>query len=192
VQYVYRSTGLVKGEHPYSIIVDDAKKDDKQHLYQWTIMLAKGVWKADYKDIPEGAAVLAYDENLVKDWAKPTEVPSLIPQKGDPLLFVYDLDLNANKGETKVEVATDGQPDANDINEHYNRLAINKNTVQANYKVLLIPFRYGDELPRITYLKGIATLKWKNQTDLITFDTVQTHRNHVIVQRDGKLIAKSK
>lgn len=35
VQYAYRTAGLVKGKHAYALIVDDIKKDDQEHLYEW-------------------------------------------------------------------------------------------------------------------------------------------------------------
>ena len=47
MQYVFRSTALVRGTHPYGIVVDDLKKDESPHLYQWAGMLNGGVWQAD-------------------------------------------------------------------------------------------------------------------------------------------------
>lgn len=192
VEYVYRSAGLIKGDHPYSLIIDDAKKDDKIHLYQWAVMLAKGVWKADYKNIPNGASVLAYDEGLVKTWAKPIDGPAIISRIGDPMLLVYDFSFNTKKDETKVEVATDGPADAKGVNEHYNRLTINKKNTKANYRVLMLPFRYGEDLPLIEYKNDKATIKWKGQIDVISFQMDSNNRSHALVQRNGQLIVQSK
>ena len=190
VQYVYRSTGLVKGSHPYAIVADDAKKDEQPHLYQWAAMLAKGVWKANYTNLPAHSTVLAYDETLAKTWAKPTAGPALAPKPGDPMLLIVDLATGNQPATIVVETATDG-PDEGKGPQAYNRLTINRNMTETQYRVLLIPFRFGDPLPRIDYKNDRATVAWKDQTDTIVFDTDATHRSHLTVQRNGAVIAKS-
>lgn len=35
VEYAFRTAGLVKGKHDYVLIVDDIKKDNQEHLYEW-------------------------------------------------------------------------------------------------------------------------------------------------------------
>jgi len=37
VEHAFRTAGLVKGKHDYVLIVDDLKKDDKEHLYEWNM-----------------------------------------------------------------------------------------------------------------------------------------------------------
>ncbi|MFP5039823.1 hypothetical protein [Parasediminibacterium sp. JCM 36343] len=200
VEYVYRSAGLIKGNHPYSIIVDDAKKDANQHLYQWTAMTAKGVWKADYKNVPKGAVVLAHDDKLEKDWAKGTDVAPLSPKTGDPLLLVYSIakpneENNVVMETVKEATKADGIKFTNFVQSigSYNRLAINKNTVTANFKVLLIPFKYGEELPTITTEGSITTIAWKDgQKDVLDFAVDATNRTKVMVMRDGKEVVGSK
>jgi hypothetical protein len=197
VEYVYRTTGLVRGNHPYGIIVDDAKKDDKQRQYEWTVMLAKGVWKAEYPlsiGGIDGATVLGYDKNLEKTWAKPKEEPALKPQKGDPMLLVFDLE----KNKSSVKTATDG-PDnvgGNFIDgkgaQPYNKLIINRKDSEAHYKVLLIPFRFGEALPIISFKNSTATIVWKDQTDTLIFKTQPDKRSHVTVKREGQVIGESK
>ena len=190
VQYVYRSTGLVKGPHPYAVVVDDARKDDQPHQYQWAVMLAKGVWKANYKNLPSGSTVLAYNSTLAQTWTKPTAGPALDPKPGDPLLLVVDLTEPANAGPTVVETATDG-PDEGKGLQPYNRLTLNRQAVEAHYRVLLIPFRYGEPLPVVSYQADKATIQWSDQTDTLEFGTDATQRSRVTAKRGEKVLGKT-
>ena len=197
---MYRSAGLIKGTHSYSIIVDDAKKDANQHLYQWTAMTAKGVWKADYTNIPKGAVVLGYDEKLAKLWDKGTDVSPLSPSKGDPLLLIYSISQSNEENNVAMEYVKEGTKQtgisftnfASTIGS-YNRLAIDRNTIKANFKVLLIPFRHGEELPTISTVANKTTITWKDgQKDVLDFSVDATNRSKVVVTRDGKEVVKSK
>ena len=49
MEYVYRTLHLARGEHPYVLIVDDLKKDDAPHQYDWNFALPGDVrlYKAD-------------------------------------------------------------------------------------------------------------------------------------------------
>ena len=183
VEYAYRSTGMVRGKHSYGLIVDDFKKDDKQHIYQWTGMLGKGVFQANYPRIPAGCNVLAYNEKFIN--MKKGETFDLIePSIGDPLLLVCSLD-PLNGAEVAVNTLKD------EDGKEYNRLTIEKKAVQFNDKVLLIPFLYGEKLPEIKYLNGKAIVKWTDQTDELNF-TVKDYRTKINVVRAGKIILESK
>ncbi len=43
VKMAYREAGLVRGQYPYALVVDDIQKDNTPHLYDWTLRLARGV-----------------------------------------------------------------------------------------------------------------------------------------------------
>ncbi len=92
MKYVYRTAGLVRGTHPYGFVVDDLKKDDSDHLYQWVGMLNGGVWKAAVADLPANEVALGYREG---DPALNSAVvqPAIEPQPGEPLLVVCALGL---------------------------------------------------------------------------------------------------
>jgi hypothetical protein len=40
VQRAFRTAGLVRGPHPYAVIVDDIQKDGEPHLYKWLMQTA--------------------------------------------------------------------------------------------------------------------------------------------------------
>jgi hypothetical protein len=160
-------------------------------------MTAKGVWKADYKNVPKGALVLGYDEKLVKQWDKGTDVAPLSLSKGDALLLVYSIANDGEENNVLVEDVKEGKTMtvgnfASSIGS-YNRLAINRNTVKANFKVLLIPFRFGEELPTISTVGNKTTIAWKDgQKDVLDFTVDATNRTKVVVKRDGKEVVESK
>jgi len=199
MEYVYRSAGMVKGNHSYSIIIDDLKKDANQHLYQWTAMSAKGVWKAEYPNLPTGALVLAHDDKLEKDWAKGTEVAPLNPKKGDPMVLLYSIAESGEGNNLKIEVAKEGKnlngaqfTNFESAIPSYNRIVLDRNATQANFKILMIPFTYGEELPTISANANKATIFWKDgQKDVLEFK-VANNRTSVAVIRGGKVIVASK
>lgn len=196
MEYVYRTTGLVRGKHAYGIVVDDLKKDNESHHYQWTAMLNGGVWQAEYKGLANNQIVLAYG----KYDEKSTSNKSLIsPSKGDPLLLVCTLN-NSQQAAANMplmQVSTEEGPPNQRASvtkaTYYDRLAINTQTVQANYRVLLIPFKYGEELPTISSNGEKTTLTWKDgQTDTLEFAKTGQNRTKVLVKRDGKLVVEGK
>jgi hypothetical protein len=183
VEYAYRSTGLIRGKHAYGLIVDDLKKDNKEHLYQWTGMMAKGVYKASYPNTPAGSVVLGYDTKQVS-LKKDETFQTIGPAPGDPLLLVYSLD-PANGSEVTVNTLKD------EDGKDYNRLTIEKNGIQLNDKVLLIPFYYREKLPEIKFANGKASIQWTDQADEINF-SVKNNRTIIIIVRGGKVILESK
>jgi hypothetical protein len=194
MQYVYRTVGLVRGEHPYGIVVDDAKKDDQSHLYQWTAMLNGGVWQADVAGLAKGQAVLA-----IRKWdpKAPVNRPLIKPETGESLLLVCTLGQDAS-GDTAlpvIQISTeDGPADKLGKPQGYDRIAINHKGEDVAYRVLLVPFRYGETLPQITYdpAKATAQVRYTDQVDQISFVTSADHRTIVKATRDGKQIIAAK
>jgi len=196
MEYVYRSVGLVRGKHAYGVVVDDLKKDGQPHLYQWTAMLNGGVWQAEYKGLAGNQIVLAYGKYDDKSTAAK---PLISPSKGDPLLLVCSVNadqegaLNLPLMQVSTEEGPANQNKAVTKATYYDRLAINTQAAKANYHVLLIPFRYGDELPTIKTEGNKTTISWKDgQTDVLNFATDATNRTKVTVLRDGKEVVESK
>lgn len=183
MEYVYRSTGLIRGKHSYGLIVDDLKKDDKPHLYQWTGMLGKGIFNAKYPKIPVGCNVLGFNEKLI-NLKKGEAFEPIEPSIGDPLLLVCSLDA-ANGAEVAVNTLKD------EDGKEYNRLTIEKKAVKFNDKVLLIPFYYGEKLPEIKFANGKAIIKWNDQMDVLNFN-VKDKRTQVEVVRGGESVIQSK
>ena len=193
VEYVYRSTGMVRGNHSYGIIVDDLKKDSKDHLYQWTAIFGKGVWKTTFNADYKNAVILGYDKDLQgNDFNKPSaaKLEPVNPVKGTPMLLVYYAGAGGNEN-FKVELMDDG-PLNKDIHDKYCRLSIDQSSVQANYRLLLIPFVSGEDLPKITEENGQVFIQWKDQADIVNFMQAQDNRTRINVVRNNKIIVYSK
>jgi hypothetical protein len=187
VKYVYRSAGLVRGRHPYVMVVDDAKKDDQVRLYQWTGMLSASVRKADYPGLAANQIVLG----TLANGAKGGLLQVVSPQKDDALLLVCAIDMNES-GDEKLPLV---QVDVDKVSDkEYARLLVNRRAKDAAYKVLLVPFRHGQEIPKITYDKSSSTAKveWADQVDEIKFTADDDNRTRFTVKRDGLDIASCK
>jgi len=53
VEYAFRTAGLVKGTHSYVLIVDDLKKDNQEHLYEWNLPMPMDVELVSIKQLAE-------------------------------------------------------------------------------------------------------------------------------------------
>lgn len=186
MQYVYRTVGIVRGQHAYGIVIDDLKKDDSTHFYQWTAMLNGGIGKVNISDLPSSQLVLGKIEGWKRD-GNITEAPT--PKVGDPLLLVY---IVPDSNQTDMAVTKEILPSQGNWGSNYDRLAIQKNTVKANFRVLLIPFVYGKNKPLLHYANDQVQINWLDgQTDRIIFSNSNA-QTHVQVIRAGKVIATSK
>jgi hypothetical protein len=176
MQYVFRTSGIVRGKHPYGLVVDDLKKDAQPHLYQWTAMLNGGVWRADVPGLGPNQIALAFGEPDPKAKADPAAPkPALAPQQGQPLLLVCSI----GGGEAKVETL-EGPADRNGKPQFYDRLTIAVRDAEAHFRVALIPFRMGEQLP--------INLEWRDQKDNAEFTIGADHRTHFVITRDGKML----
>jgi hypothetical protein len=202
MEYVFRTTGLVRGEHTYGFVLDDLRKDGADHLYEWCGMLGGGVWEASCPDAPKGSLVLGYDRS--KDASSigmtamaPYEVKAhqsaLSPAKGDPLLLVLPItpETSGDASLPLIKVETPPGPlDKKGVAQLYDRLVISTRAKEGHFKVLLIPFRMGEELPKITHAAGSdeVILEWKGQRDLLKFHGESKSPASFSVTRAGKSV----
>lgn len=196
MQYVYRSTGLVRGAHPYGLIIDDLKKDDTDHTYQWIGMLNGGVWKAEVPGLAPNQIALATTGVDPKP-AEHAVKPALVPKAGDPLLIVCALGMKESSDSDLPLFRVETVPGEKDVfgrnagNYWYmDRLTINQKARAVAYKILLLPIRSGDPLPKIAYDNAhqTAEVQWSGQTDELKFSTDASQRTLVEIKRGKKLL----
>jgi hypothetical protein len=187
MQYVFRSTALVRGEQPYGLVIDDLKKDEKDHLYQWTAMLGGGIWQADIARLAENQMVLAKREELA---TYPEVRPLIKPEAGEPLLLVCALGMKKLGDEPLMKVSQEPcGKDRYGKDTVYQRIAIAQTTQQANYRVLLIPFHMGEALPQVKQLSPETfEVSSNNQRDVLSFKSSEKGRTLTQVTRNGKTI----
>jgi hypothetical protein len=184
MQYVYRQVGMVRGEHPVAYVIDDLKKDDASRLYQWTACLNGGVWQAASPDLSNlhlnnlHALVLAYKAPTDPNGPDPkiaTAPAYITPNPNDPLLLVLAVGkLTPPEGTPAIQVTREqGPADRQGKPQYYDRLSISHQGEQANFKVLLIPFRSGQGIPTLNYdpATSLLTLTQGTQKTRLKFTT---------------------
>ena len=205
MEYVFRTTGMVRGPHPYGFVIDDLRKDGADHLFQWCGMLGGGIWEASIPDAPKGSLVLGYDRtkdasNIGMTTMAPYEAKAhqsqLTPSKGDPLLLVVPItqDSSADSSLPLIKVETaQGPLDKKGVPQSYDRLVISTRGKEGHFKVLLIPFRMGDPIPYVSFESKTlrATVAWGNQQDAMSFEQATNGKTSVTVVRDGKSVVSS-
>ena len=183
VQFALRSVGMVRGEKPYVVIVDDVKKDDQEHLYQWVASLCGGVWEAKVAGLKPNQIALAYklvDRNFNE--RQIAARPPLIPENGSPILLVTVLDYDA-----KILCETIGfEVNYNITNTPYDRLVIDRQAKDGRFKVVFQAFNYGDSLPQITF--DANTAKVNGSDDLEFIRDSEDKRTHTLVRRNGDVL----
>lgn len=190
VEYVFRSTGLIRGKNSYGLIIDDLRKDDKEHLYQWNGILGPGVWQARSDELPRNQVWLAWDKTEKRHHAGEDY---LRPRKGDPVLLVCALGLPDPDPKGPRPIGTkslEGPGGRWNAQTFYDSLLIDIKADLARYRLLLIPMKYQDKMPVIEYddEKQIAKVSWDNQQDEISFQIGKDGRTRASVKRNGKTI----
>lgn len=190
VQYVFRTTGLVRGAYPFAFVVDDVKKDEADRHYQWTAMLNGGVWRAEVAGLPSNALALATtgtDNDLTKGGTR----PPLIPKTGDPILLVVALGIEAPEEKPLITTETvDGLPDRKGTPQFMDRLVINQNGNDAAFRVLLIPFRAGGSVPRVLPRSDGFVVENQGESTELTFGVDEQFRTKTTVVRNGRTLLK--
>jgi len=154
MQKVVRTIGLLREKHPMLIVIDDVIKDENEQNYKWTAQIARGLELDRYE-------VSLHDDNYKNDiiLKEPASV-------GNRRLLVRVLENSNYDGSTDpgyietldyVDVFT-GTPYTPNPNWERNRLIVESTSISPNFKVLLFPYKEGDELP-IT--------KWNAERDLL-------------------------
>jgi hypothetical protein len=170
VEYAYRTTGLIRGKHPYGIVVDDLKKDNTPHLYQWAAMLSEPMVAVSLPGAGPDDLVLA---------RKADASGSGQPKPGTPLLLLH-MSGPATGLKPRVEMATDGPADRSGKLQPYPRIVVDDKATEFHERTLLVPFRMGDPLPTFTQSPTTLTLKWPDETSTLTVSTGTDHRTHVL------------
>lgn len=194
VQKAFRSAGIVRGKHPYTLIVDDIKKDNTQHGYEWNMMVDSDVQLISIKtdEIILGEMTLSDEGNFG------VHVPR--PKKGDPQLLVKVLERTISENifnNPQLRLETFEYKDARDWPEGRSyglarRLVVPSYSVDPKFKMLLLPHRHGDKLPTTKWNDDNTklTIQWPDQTDEISFDTDSEARTTYTITRNGKVIAE--
>lgn len=165
-----RTVGLIRGPQPYALIIDDIRKDDASHVYDWQMQIPGDLTLCMTNSLPAGFDP-ATDVLLRES-----------PATGVRRLLVRML--SPDRWNASVSAPT------ND----YWRLTVRYEGVQPAYKILLVPLRESDPAPVTAWSGGGAltvTLAGSSDTMAFTPRTVTTDDGRdvtvtdVRVTRDG-------
>ena len=196
VQKAFRTAGLVRGPVPYSVIVDDIRKDDTVHHYDWTLALEYDIQIAGINQRnPRELDILlsGTDPNqtgLGRKEALPSAItPGTAIPTGQPVLLVRVLNRSVDPSKAAGSPEIVELPNQADGKKYgrIRRLVIPSDSVSPDFKVLIFACRQGDPLPKVAWnaARTAVTVQAGGAKDVITFSPSKCGKTNVSVQRDG-------
>ena len=196
VEYAFRSAGIVNGKHPYALVIDDISKDGKEHLYDWLMQVPVGT-----RMLPATASVSGSPVSIIltrsagpAEWDR-MEPPETLP-KGAPGLMICFLGLENREAShaSYNEVGSENAPVRIEQlagttvaggSPLKTRLVVSQKGIDPRFRILMIPIKGGEVLPKVTYdsKSAIATVAWPSQEDSLLFSIGNNQRSQVIFQR---------
>jgi hypothetical protein len=125
VEHCWRTGVLVRGPHPYALIVDDVQKDDHDRDYDWTMPVPDDV---EFVPQADGSVLL-----VEKDERRTSNRPIV----GSRRLLL--LPLGPGKPKVRLEEYTSGV--SRGVAHKARRLVISRHGQEATFRVVLFPFR---------------------------------------------------
>ena len=188
VKKAFRTAGLVRGPHPYSLIVDDLQIDDAPHHYDWGMVLADDLTLGSSKLITASANG-SQAEAILNEAPKPDPKAAAPPETDRHLLVRAFVDGPLTDKSAFLDILTLPNPPQRDM--EINKFHLTSDGVSAGLKVLLFPYKDGQGLPATMWSTDHHTLTvaWPDQTDTVTFTPGEGGRTHVSVSRGNQELA---
>ena len=176
----FRTVGLVRGKHPYVLVVDDVQRNLLPTRYDWNLTLSQDVVQVQGK-LPggmDGDIVLADKASVDQNGAIKT---------GEPALMIRFLQCDGQQTPLQVKTVKSSAREA-----EINILTISTRAISPAFKVLMHSFRVGDPLPQTTWNKGKSALSvaFPDQNDSVAFASAPSGKTDVLVSRNGRTIAE--
>lgn len=204
MRYAWRTAGIVRGAHPYALVIDDIRKDDTAHDYVWYMPIEHDVQIVKMErhgdngldvfltgdDPTQGHGTVgitqAKDPLPVKRDAKAT-----IPQ-GQPMLLLRFVNIQNDSKAIPATVAKEptileDAPAATykgHMLQRVRRLAIPAHTIEPGFKVIAYPYHQGDALPESEWTdKKTVAVSWPDQKDRVEFTQTTSGKTNLKVTR---------
>jgi hypothetical protein len=208
VDHVFRTFHFARGEKPYILIIDDLNKDGKPHQYDWLLNVGPDIVLYKVENSPKnpnssddaaGAPVtdimLTVADQTYERFATGGafrgaygSTYSREPRKGAPMLLLRVLWRNSSSiyplpsfEETDMEGVTS------------KRVKIPAMSADPEYRVMLYPYLFGEDLPSTKWNDGRTKLSVsiKGKTDLYTLGKTDGGRTLLTMERDGKFVTST-
>jgi hypothetical protein len=208
VEFAFRTGGLIRGRHPYMLILDDIRKDGDEHLYEWQMMLQMDI-------VPLAIAV---HDNPTTIGPRTEEVPDAIftdvllgsnrierrgntylPEVGEPLLLVRILEASVSRSGPAFNATPQVRVETFEKKDYRHdrggrsfgldkRLVVPSRSVDPGFKILIYPHRYGDPLPETDYVAGSDRFEIRigGQVDTVSLDRLGSGRTRLYLSREDK------
>lgn len=178
----FRTAGLVRGAHPYVLIVDDINRDKTDRDYTWGMTISDDLELQKTEIIPDGEGFRA-DAILVEKGKSPSESRRLLVR------MVQARNLQAP---ASIEAVTSANPPQKDV--VIPKLTFRSRGTDPAFKALLLPLKPGEEPPQTSWSPDGTQLEivWADQKDTVTFRPGSEGRTRVGIRRDGKTLVTQK
>jgi hypothetical protein len=171
VERAFRTAGLVRGKHPYALIIDDYQKDAEPHTYDWGMILEDDVVQVSVtgQDVILGEGKTGAEARY---------------------LLVRVLNANGLK-DGSITVGTYDLPNPSQKPITLNRLSVQAKSVAPDFRTLLFPYREGEEQPmtRWNANKTKLSIEWSDQKDVVEFTQPADGRSRIKILRNQTELA---
>jgi hypothetical protein len=170
----FRTAGIVRGPHPYALVVDDVDRDGFPTRYDWHLTLM-----SDVVQLKQPLAGANADDLLFAGKASIDADGAIKP--GEPVLLVRLLQSNGEP-----------IPPTFEAREGLNFLTLSTRAIDPGFKVLLMGLRAGAALPKTTWdsQHQSVSVSFPDQEDRITFSPNPQGKTDVRITRGSAPIAE--
>jgi hypothetical protein len=141
--YAYRTAALVRGKHPFVLIIDDIKKDDKSREYNWSMTIPRDIFEAKSYELTDRQAILTDPADSTK----------------------HLLVLAIHAGGKASFDAKDMYGEWRDKKGHVYKLNYRCRSADPAFRMLLYPYRDGDPLPKVAGKDDKFAINFGEQTN---------------------------
>ncbi len=159
--YAYRTAALVRGAHPYVLVIDDIKKDDQRREYNWSVILPRDIFAARSYGLTDRSATLT--------------------DPSDPTRHLLVLPVSC-RGEARFDV-TELHAAWRDKKGSLPKLNFRCQSAAPEFRMLLYPYRDGDPLPEIAGTGGAFTVTLGGQKDVLQVEATPGGISRVKISR---------
>ena len=158
VKQALRTVAMVKGDHPFVIVADDYRKDDKPHDYLWMA------------NVPHGDQMTVVSQDATSMVLRHTA------DRDGPFLLVKVL---GAKGLAGIRLNREPYKVGKDQHKSVRIEIPCKNVVAPDYRVLLYPYKKGDPRPQISEKNNQFKITIGNQVRSVTFKKDKDNRTRL-------------
>jgi hypothetical protein len=166
----FRTAGLVRGRHPYVLVLDDIQHDALPALYEWHLSLPGDLIRVEKQPAGAQPGDLFFSAKESLD-----DKGGLLA--GSPLLLIRVLD---QQGTPQPPHIIEGNPQV---------LTLGTRAVSPSFKVLIHALRAGDPIPQTTPLRdGKIEVNFPDQKDVLNVAEGSFGKTDLSISREGKEI----